>query len=500
MPGERHRPRANGGPFRLIDSEEISMKAGLSMPLSVVTAALLAACGGGGDAGNSPDLGPQAARIGTRSLHAHPGAEQARDAVAEAADTGAADDAASDTAATEPDAAQPFAARRPFPQHVTYTAGVIKPTNVSQSTMDSKVTSYYSTWKSHYVRTTGGQGSWVDCGKSCGSQDNIAVSEGHGYGMVISAYMGDQALFDSLYQFYRAHPSDNGPNLMAWQQTLKNGKMVDTGGADSATDGDLDIAYGLLLADQQWGSSGSINYRAQALNVMHDILTWDVNQAQWNTNPGDWARGSQGDENHTRPSDWMTDHFIAFAKYDTANTTKWNNVYNEVSKTVNYQFTHGSQNTGIVPDFMVLSGSNFVPVSGEYLETRHDGDFDYNACRTPWRLAMSYIVDGRTDMLSAEKKTTSWIRSSTGGTTSKIRAGYYIKNGPNGTAYVNYDDLAFTGPMAVNAMLGGSAYQSWLNSLWTAITGGDFGTVNDYYGDTIRMQVLITLSGNWWTP
>jgi endo-1,4-beta-D-glucanase Y len=479
-----------------------------AIPLSALAAALLAACGGGMDE-TSADVAPQAARVGTRALHERAPAGVTRDAAIEAAQADAAvaapnatDDAASDAAPPQDDAglASTATARRPFPQHVTYTSGVIKPTNVSQATMDSKVTSAYNTWKSTYVKTTGGQGSWVNCGLSCGSNANVAVSEGHGYGMVIAAYMADQALFDSLYQYYRAHLSINGPNLMAWQQTLKNGKMVNTGGADSATDGDLDIGYGLLLADQQWGSSGSINYKAAALNVLHDILTWDVNQTNWNTNPGDWAKGSSNDEKHSRPSDWMTDHFIAFAKADTANATKWNNVYNEVSKSVNYQFTHGSQNTGIVPDFVVLSGSNFVPVSGTYLETKHDGDFDYNSCRTPWRLSMSYIVNGRTDMLSAEQKTASWIRSTTGGTPNRIRAGYYIKNGPNGQSYVNYDDLAFTGPMAVDAMLGGSAGQGWMNSLWTSITGGDYGNVTDYYGDSLRMQVLIVVSGNWWTP
>lgn len=30
---------------------------------------------------------------------------------------------------------------------------------------------------------------------------------------------------------------------------------MQSGDADSATDGDLDIAYSLLLADQRWGSS-----------------------------------------------------------------------------------------------------------------------------------------------------------------------------------------------------------------------------------------------------
>jgi hypothetical protein len=81
-----------------------------------------------------------------------------------------------------------------------------------------------------------------------------------------------------------------------------------------------------------------------------------------------------------------------------------------------------------------------------------------------------------------------------------LDAGYYVLNGPNGNNFRNYHDLPFTAPMAVNAMLGGAASQTWLNSLWTSINGGDYGNVNGYYGDAIRLQVMITVSGNWWRP
>src|SRR6202008_4227841 len=131
-------------------------------------------------------------------------------------------------------------------------------------------------------------------------------------------------------------------------------------------------------------------------------------------------------------SDFMTGHMLAFAKYDTANTSRWESVYSTVSQAVKYQFTHGSGATGLMPDFEVRSGSNFVPVSGTYLESKHDGDFSYNACRTPWRLAMSWLVNGRTDMLGAQQKMASWIRGKTGSTPTSIRAGYYVKNGTNG--------------------------------------------------------------------
>jgi hypothetical protein len=372
-------------------------------------------------------------------------------------------------------------------------AGVIKPTNVSQAQMDNAIRRYYSAWKTNYLRELGGGNFWVKYDNT-----NSTVSEAHGYGMVLAAYMADQTVFDSMFHYFKAHPSMNAPHLMAWKQTLKNGRMVNVEGADSATDGDLDVAYSLLLADVQWGSSGAIKYKAEALTILHDILRHEVNPATWTLTPGDWASGA--DTNHTRPSDFMTAHFLAFAKADTANAAKWNKIYNAISKIVNYQFQHGSQNTGLLPDFMVRSGANFVPVPGTYLETPHDGDFDYNACRTPWRLSMSYVLLGKTDMLPVLRKQAAWIRTKTGAVPTNIRAGYFVRNGINGQSYVDYDDLPFTAPFAVNAMAGGAAGQIWLNRLWTSIAGGDYGLKRDYYGDTIRLQVLLTVAGDWWIP
>lgn len=385
------------------------------------------------------------------------------------------------------------AATRPFPFHTTLTAGVIKPSHVTQAQMDAKIRSYYNVWKTAYLRNTGGGSYWVKYDNT-----NSTVSEAHGYGMVLAAYMADKAVFDSMFRFFKAHPSINAPHLMAWKQTLRAGAMVSVEGSDSATDGDMDVAYALLLAHVQWGSAGPIKYRTEALLILRDVLAHEVNSATWTLTPGDWATGA--DARHTRPSDFMTAHFLAFAKADPANASKWNAIYNSVSKMVNYRFTHGSQNTGLMPDFLVQSGVNFVPVRGTYLESPHDGDFDYNACRTPWRLAMSYIMLGRTDMLAVLRKQATWIRTKTAGVPTGIRAGYFVINGANGTPYVNFDDLAFTAPFAVNAMAGGPAAQTWLNSLWTSITGGDYGTRNDYYGDTIRLQVMLTVAGDWWQP
>lgn len=386
-----------------------------------------------------------------------------------------------------------LAANRPFPHHTIYAAGVIRPNNVSQASMDAAIIDFYRAWKTNYLRNAGGGNYWV---KYNGGYST--VSEAHGYGMVLAAYMADKPVFDSMFRYFKAHPSVNSPNLMAWKQTLNNGQMVNVEGPDSATDGDMDIAYSLLLAHEQWGSAGTIKYRAEALKVLHAILAHEVNSTTWTLTPGDWATGTHAF--HTRPSDFMSGHLLAFARADSANAEKWNNIYHSISAIVIRQFQHGSENTGLMPDFMVKTSTGFVAVPGTYLGDNHDGDMSYNSCRTPWRLAMSYILQGRTDMLAPLQKQASWIRSVTGGTPVNIRAGYYVRNGANGKNFVSYDDLAFTAPFAVSAMLGGPAAQTWLNRLWSSITGGDYGRKVDYYGDTIRLQVMLTVASNWWSP
>lgn len=200
-----------------------------------------------------------------------------------------------------------------------------------------------------------------------------------------------------------------------------------------------------------------------------------------------------------RPSDFMTGHMLAFARADTANAAAWRSIHGRIANIIG-QFADGSEATGLVPDFMVKSGTRFVPAPGKVLETRHNSDYYYNACRTPWRLPMSHLNFGNGAMMAALGQQNAWIRQATGGDPSRIKAGYYVLNGPNGTAFKNYSDLPFRAPFAVVAMLGGAPGQEWLNALWDSITGEDFALTTDYFGDSIRLQVLITVSGNWWAP
>lgn len=394
---------------------------------------------------------------------------------------GAATRAGADAAAT--------AARRPFPQHVKYAKSVLVP-QVPGATRDSVTLRFWRAWKSRYLRARGSPGLWVQ------HRPGTNVSEGTGYGMVLSAYFGDRRTFDGLYRHFRAHPSRYSPDLMAWKQKLIDGRMVDVAGRDSATDGDLDIAYALLLAHRQWRSRGPIDYRAQSLLVSRAALAHDVNPRLGNTTPGDWAAGK--DTRRTRTSDFMPAHFDAFARVDPDSAWQWRRVKRSTSAIALAQFRNGSRRTGLLPDFMAYWRGEWRPVRGVYLESKHDGDFGYNACRDPWRLSLPYLLMGQRRLRPLLLKHTVWLRTETNGDPAQIRAGYYVRNGPNGQPYRNYPDLAFTAPAAVNAMLGGDGGQRWLNRLWRAITRGP--STSNYYSDSLRLMALLILSRNWWQP
>lgn len=84
--------------------------------------------------------------------------------------------------------------------------------------------------------------------------------------MVITVLMAgydtnSRTIYDGLFKTARAFKSSNNPNLMGWVVADSTGAQGHFG---SATDGDLDIAYSLILADRQWGSTGTINYLAEA--------------------------------------------------------------------------------------------------------------------------------------------------------------------------------------------------------------------------------------------
>ena len=387
----------------------------------------------------------------------------------------------------------------PFPQHVTYQKGIILPNHISRQQMDDSVRSFYQSWKKHYIRTGCGPEEYYVWFEESEGRNKQCVSEGQGYGMTIVALMAGydplaQTIFDGLFHYYRSHPSKSDPYLMAWAQK-KGCRDID---GSSATDGDMDIAYSLLLADAQWGSQGSINYLQEGRRMISAILRQEINQKTFSILISNSIEHDSKDFFDMRSSDFMPAHFRVFRTV--SGDPGWDKVINNNYRLFKFLTATYSPEAGLLPDFISHIGAvpdaRAVPARAHFLESRYDGAYNFNACRIPWRIGTDYILNGDPRAAEIITKINRWIRTTTRDNPDNISAGYSLAGDDLKHRY--YEALCFIGPFAVAAMID-QDNQPWLNKLWDYIVHfhmKDF----DYYDNSIRMLNMIILSGNYWAP
>jgi endo-1,4-beta-D-glucanase Y len=366
--------------------------------------------------------------------------------------------------------------------------------------MDAAVAACYDQWKARYVHPGCAPGQayvFYNLEGQAERKDAISVSEGHGYGMLLAAYLAGhdpsaRQLFDSLHAYFRAHPSSFHPDLMSWQQV--EGCRDRPGDDDSASDGDLDIAYALLLADRQWGSAGAVNYLAEARKVIAAIREADLNRKNPSVKLGNAAQAGE-EVNDIRTSDFMPDHFRAFGR--ATNAPIWAALIDHGYTVVQSLQTRHAPTTGLLPDFVRRVNTDApIPAKPKFLESKYDGDYYYNACRVPWRLGLDYLINGDERSRAVLAKINEFIERAAGGNPDSIRAGYFLKTGKA----IDPDDetLAFTAPFAVAAMID-ARDQPWLDRLWTRLSA-ERTSEETYFDQTVALLCMVAISGNWWSP
>lgn len=373
--------------------------------------------------------------------------------------------------------------------HQQYAAGTLFPNQYSQAEVDTYVSNYYDRWKSDWIRVDPGGNGYRVVMDGAGR----TTSEAQGFGMVVVPHMAGhdpdaQAIFDGLYTYARAHPSDGNSRLMDWAQPDPTGNY-------SAFDGDADIAYGLLVADAQWGSNGAINYRQEAESIISAIHASTIGPGSDLPMLGDWVNpASSGAYNQwsTRSSDFMYGHFRAFGRA-TGETDQWNAV---ISATQNATSTIQQEfGTGLMPDFVIVDPVTGVasPAPPNFLESSFDGDYWYNAGRDPWRFGTDAVLNGDPISLEQTRMLSDFFQTSSGGDPNQILGGYELDGDP----LHNWSDLFYISPAGVAAMTGtDAADQDWLNAIFDNIKEAHV----NYYSDSVTMNSLLVMSGNFINP
>lgn len=356
----------------------------------------------------------------------------------------------------------------PFPQNATYSFGIM-PANRNHNDVDTA----YTNWKNNHVTSQGAGG----YRRVVWDTLNATVSEGIAYGMLISVNMNDKALFDDLWHYYDAHKDQDG--FMIWILDSTGGPLVINGftiGIGGATDADQDAAYALILANAQWGSSGSINYLAEAVTQVNRIYQYEIDSTYHLIKSGNEPGGIY----RVNCSYFAPAYYRAF-EYITGNPG-WTLVRNACYSFLNYR---ADTFTGLVPDWCLPDGSPMPPCPPPY-SCRFT--YYYDACRTPMRIAMDYIMNGEPFAYLYCKKISMFAQSQGA---ANITDEYSITGTPSGSYHSN----SFIGPFSVGTLATDITMQNFCDSIYKENVSV-FEPHYNYYNSSLKMLTLLFATGN----
>ncbi len=195
-----------------------------------------------------------------------------------------------------------------------YTGPGFAPTNVSKSDAQAA----YDAWKAGHLEDCTG-GVWRVRWET--NRQDATVSEGIGYGALLTVSYGDRSAFDGLIAYAKLMHDSNG--LMNWlrygcdaHRETKDNSSPD----NSASDADLDLAMALLMAQCKWGDAQYGDRATEVINAIRTKMFMDVNGLHVLL-PGDstWFNGMGGgciNYSYLAPA-----YFRAFAKHVSADAT-----------------------------------------------------------------------------------------------------------------------------------------------------------------------------------
>ncbi len=375
----------------------------------------------------------------------------------------------------------PAGAVVPFGANTKYAYGIM-PQNLPTSGAYGKSTdaaNAYLEWKANYTEVCGDGSIRVKF-----DEPQRTVSEGIAYGMVLSAYAADKALFDGLWKYYKKFSNGNG--IMHWRIEGCNGP---NSGNNGATDAELDAAFALLIAHTQWpNATAPYKYLTEANNLISKIKQFEVNAQGVAINGDGWGFGDPC----RNPSYQSPAYYREFAKL--ADASFWNTAVNGGYNLIN---ANANATTGLISDWSTQSGEmntcnagglGFPPTAG----------YGYDACRNPWRMAQDFLWNGPTEASSAKAicdKITTKVVAVMGA--SGVRAPLY----QNGNLYSgNQHNATFTSTFALPVMA--TTNQTLMDAMYTEVKNVkdpiQNATLSGYFGNTLRCLSLFMMTGNTW--
>jgi endoglucanase len=317
----------------------------------------------------------------------------------------------------------------------------------SATLTDAQLQSEYVAWKAaHTEACSNGSMAVVD--------DGAVVSEGIAYGMLLSAAMADQTLFDGLWKYYEDHLDSNG--LM--NQVTAECEAPDNNASNAATDADLDAAMALVQAAARWPNAGYLP-QAQTLTSKISTLESDMCSGRRVLRPGDAFGGcSDTADPRINPSYFAPGYYKVFAHYFPGQAATWTALADG-----SYQLyaIYQARMANLVPDWSGPDGSD------------NGSGYSNDACRTPWRVAVDYGWSGDTRAKTFMENICTWVDANGG-----LPQAAQIQNS------------AFIGAFALAGAYEQGKFDGYMSG-WLSAKLDD----TQYYQGTLRVLYLLVAAG-----
>jgi endo-1,4-beta-D-glucanase Y len=364
---------------------------------------------------------------------------------------------------------------------VVYTGPGFAPTNVT--TNDAK--SAYEAWKAGHLEDCSA-GVWRVRWET--TKLDATVSEGMGYGMLLTVTHGDRTAFDGLAAYVTKMHDANG--LMHW---LRYGcdAHYDTkysGYPDNAAaDADLDVAMALLMAQCKWGDAKYGEQATQVINAIQQHMFADVDGLHVLL-PGDssWFHDMGGgcvNYSYLAPA-----YYREFAKHVPAAADFWNKAASDA-----YELLAKASNasTGLVRNWGSANGTSAT--ADCFNAYKRADSYGTDAARTPWRIATDYLWSTTPQAKAWTDKVTTWVKAQD---VKNVGTWYNLDGSPDMQAS-NWDlHTAITiGPFAVGAMTLDQATVDDLAGELLAIPVTEGSRDANYFPRMLKALSLVALTG-----
>lgn len=282
---------------------------------------------------------------------------------------------------------------------------------------------------------------------------NDTVSEGIGYGMLFAVYLNEKATFDGLWMY--AQKSLDSTGLMNWH--LNSDGSIASGGQNSATDGDEDMGFALVMADKQWGGYTSVAKDFLGKMAKNDFASDGT------------IKGGDKYANAVNPSYLAPAYYRTFATYtgDSTWTTILEKSYSLLQMATN-------TTTGLVPDWSVPAGRG--------------PDYKYDAARTPFRIALDACWNKEPRAVTFSQGIAKFF-ANVG--VMNIMDGYNVTSGMAISTNVN---STFIGPAGVSGMP--AAQTQLVEDAYTFVAAAANKGTDSYYNLSWAMFATLMMTGN----